>query len=101
MAAAGDVGIEIDLDKIPLREKGMEPWEIMMSESQERMTLAVPPGKIDGFIDLMKRRGVEATIIGTFNDSGRGVVRYNTGDRVKNFTFTEFTNEVAKDTSAK
>ena len=39
MAASGGSGVEIDLDLVPLREEGMEPWEIMMSETQERMRL--------------------------------------------------------------
>ena len=44
MAASGGSGVEIDLDLVPLREEGMEPWEIMMSESQERMLLCVRRG---------------------------------------------------------
>ena len=52
----------------------MAPWEIWISESQERMTLAVPPEKIDGFMDLMKRREVEATVIGEFTGTGRCIV---------------------------
>ena len=45
MAYAGGVGMEIDLDKVPLREEGMEPYEIMMSESQERMLVCVKKGR--------------------------------------------------------
>jgi phosphoribosylformylglycinamidine synthase len=54
----------------------MAPWEIWISESQERMTLAIPNEKIDEFMNLAKRREVEATVIGKFTDSGRCVVEY-------------------------
>jgi phosphoribosylformylglycinamidine synthase len=59
----------------------MAPWEIWISESQERMTLAVPEEKVDAFMDLMKRRDVEATVIGRFTETGRCVVEYD-GDTV-------------------
>ncbi len=67
-------GCHVYLDRVPLKYPGMAPWEIWISESQERMTLAVPPDKIDAFMELMQRREVEATVIGTFTDSGRCVV---------------------------
>ena len=67
-------GCYVVLDKVLLKYPGMAPWEIWISESQERMTLAVPPEKLDAFMDLMDRREVEATEIGTFTDSGRCVV---------------------------
>lgn len=71
-------GFEVDLEKIPLKYPGLAPWQIWVSESQERMTLSVPPEKAEKFISLMKERGVEATVIGVFNESGRGIVRYQT-----------------------
>ncbi|MDD1701929.1 MAG: AIR synthase related protein, partial [Methanoregula sp.] len=67
-------GCRVDLDKVPLKYPGMAPWEIWISESQERMTLAIPPEKIDEFMDLMKRREVEATVIGEFTGTGRCIV---------------------------
>jgi len=67
-------GCHVYLDRVPLKYPGMAPWEIWISESQERMTLAVPPEKLDAFKELMQRREVEATVIGTFTDSGRCVV---------------------------
>lgn len=70
-------GCEVDLDKVPLKYPNLEPWKIWISESQERMTVAVPPEKLSEFIDLMKRRGVEATAIGTFTSSGRCVVKHH------------------------
>lgn len=69
-------GCEVDLDKVPLKYPNLEPWKIWVSESQERMTLSIPEEKLDRFTDLMRRRGVEATVIGTFDNSGRCVVRY-------------------------
>lgn len=70
-------GCLVDLDKVPLKYPGLEPWEIWISESQERMTLSVPPNNIKKFTDLMESRGVESTVIGTFTNSGKCVVRYN------------------------
>ncbi|MDL5504164.1 MAG: AIR synthase-related protein, partial [Candidatus Methanoperedens sp.] len=68
-----------ELDKCPLKYPGLDPWEILVSESQERMTLAVSPEKMDEFLNLAKTRDVEATVIGTFTDSGKFHVKY--GDR--------------------
>ncbi|TSD06152.1 MAG: phosphoribosylformylglycinamidine synthase [Parcubacteria group bacterium Greene0714_7] len=69
-------GCRVDLEKVPLKYPGLQPWQIWISESQERMTLSVPKGKWKAFSNLMKRRGVEATIIGEFTHSGRCVVTY-------------------------
>ena len=70
-------GCHVLLDQVPLKYPGMAPWEIWISESQERMTLAVPEEKINAFIDLMKRRDVEATVIGEFTGTGKCVVEYH------------------------
>jgi phosphoribosylformylglycinamidine synthase len=70
-------GCAVDLDKVPTKYAGISPWQVWISESQERMTLAIPKENVSKFIDLMKRRGVEATVIGEFNDSGRCVVNSN------------------------
>lgn len=64
-------GFELHLDRAPLKYAGLQPWEIFLSEAQERMTLAVPPEKIDGFMALCRKMDVEATILGTFTDSGK------------------------------
>ncbi len=69
-------GCLVDLEKVPLKYPGLEPWKIWISESQERMTLAVPKNKWEKFFNLMRRRGVEATIIGKFTNSGKCVVKY-------------------------
>lgn len=63
-------GATIDLAKCPLKYPGLLPYEIMISESQERMSFAVPPKNIVQFLSLAKEFGVEATDLGEFNDSG-------------------------------
>ncbi len=73
-------GADLDLAKAPLKYEGLQPWEILLSEAQERMSLAVPPESLDAFLALARRRGVEAAALGTFTDSGRFIVRH--GDRV-------------------
>ncbi len=70
-------GCTVYLEKVPVKYQGMSPWQIWVSESQERMTLAIPKEKAQKFIDLMTRRGVEATIIGEFNDSKKCIVNFN------------------------
>jgi len=69
-------GCAVRLEKVPLKYPGLEPWKIWVSESQERMTLAVPPGKWEEFSALMARRKVEVTVIGEFTDSGKCVVTW-------------------------
>ena len=64
-------GCEIYLDKAPLKYSGLDPWEILVSESQERMSLAVRPEKLDALLSLAKIHDVEATVVGKFTDSGR------------------------------
>ena len=63
-------GVRIDLDTCPLKYQGLAAWEILVSESQERMSLAVPPGSIDAFLALARLRDVEAAVVGEFTDSG-------------------------------
>jgi phosphoribosylformylglycinamidine synthase len=68
--AKGPGGAEIHLDRALLKYPGLAPWEIFLSEAQERMTLAVPPKDLEAFLALAKRREVEATSLGTYTDSG-------------------------------
>ncbi|MDP3177331.1 MAG: AIR synthase-related protein, partial [Spirochaetaceae bacterium] len=63
-------GVRIDLGACPLKYPGLSPWEILVSESQERMSLAVQPEKLPALLALAERRGTEATAIGEFTDSG-------------------------------
>lgn len=69
-------GCELHLDRAPLKYAGLDPWEILLSESQERMTLSVPLEKIDEFLELARKRGVEATVLGKFTTSGKFHVLY-------------------------
>jgi len=64
-------GCEIYLDKCPLKYTGLNPWEILLSEAQERMTVVVDPEKLDKFLKLAKRRGVESTVVGKFIGNGK------------------------------
>lgn len=70
-------GAEIDLARVPVKYLGLQPWEILISEAQERMTIGVSQSDLDIFLSLAKRRGVEVTPIGTFTDSGNLVVKYD------------------------
>jgi phosphoribosylformylglycinamidine synthase II len=69
-------GARIDLAVAPLKYPGLEPWEILISEAQERMTVAVPPAQLDAFLELAGRREVEATVLGEFCDDGRLLVMH-------------------------
>ena len=63
-------GCRMDLSRAPLKYPGLDPWEILVSEAQERMSLAVPPEKIDEFTKMAKGFGVEVTVLGEFTGSG-------------------------------
>ena len=69
-------GCVIDLEKAPLKYHGLDPWEILLSEAQERMTMAVSPDKIERFLDLSKKMGVLSTVLGTFTDTGKFHARF-------------------------
>jgi len=66
---AKEIGCELHLDRAPLKYHGLNPWEILLSEAQERMTLAVSPSKIAAFLELAQKMDVEATVLGTFTDT--------------------------------
>ncbi len=70
-------GCELNLEKAPLKYHGLQPWEILLSEAQERMTIAVSPEKISSFNELCKKHSVEATVLGKFTDSGKFHCLYN------------------------
>src|SRR5947209_16226904 len=71
MASKGGVGLDIDVEKVPLREADMEPFEIMVSESQERMLCVVEPEKVAEVLAQCERWEVGGAVIGTVTDSGR------------------------------
>ena len=70
MASRGGTGIEIDLAKVPQRETGMTPYEIMLSESQERMLLVAEKGREGEVLDVFKKWGLDAVVVGTVTDGG-------------------------------
>ena len=70
-------GCLVELDKVPLKYPGLPPWKIWISESQERMTLAISKKNWTAFEKLMISRGVEATVIGIFNNTGCCVVKFH------------------------
>jgi len=70
-------GCDCELADAPLKYEGLQPWEVLVSEAQERMTLAVQPECREAFEALAKRRDVEVAFMGTYNDSGSFTVRQN------------------------
>jgi phosphoribosylformylglycinamidine synthase len=83
-----ELGAEVDLEKVPLKYEGLSHTEIWISEAQERMVLAVEPGKVNALLDLFASEDVEATVIGHFTGTGRLNLRYNgvaVGDLDMNF----------------
>src|SRR5438034_4616066 len=79
-SAIGEMGAEtgayIELEKAPLKYRGLAPWEIWLSEAQARMVLAVPPEKLDTLLEICATEEVEASIIGLFTGDHRLVVSY-------------------------
>jgi phosphoribosylformylglycinamidine synthase len=71
MASKGEMGVDIDVAKVPLREPGMEPFEVMVSESQERMLCVVEPANVEAVMRLCEKWEVNGAAIGTVTDSGR------------------------------
>ncbi|MCH8882413.1 MAG: phosphoribosylformylglycinamidine synthase, partial [SAR324 cluster bacterium] len=63
-------GATLHLERAPLKYPGLQPWEIFISEAQERMTLAVPPDKVEALLALSRQMDVESTVLGEFNASG-------------------------------
>jgi len=69
MASKGEVGLDIDVSKVPLREADMEPFEVMVSESQERMLAVVEPAQLAAVQDVCERWEVRCTVIGEVTDT--------------------------------
>ncbi|MGZ5341829.1 MAG: AIR synthase-related protein, partial [Solirubrobacterales bacterium] len=80
MASAGEVGIELDIEQVPLREPDMEPFEVMISESQERMLAVVEPPKLDRVLEVCRRWQTGAAAIGEV--TGDSTVRVRAGAEV-------------------
>ena len=69
-------GAEVDLKSVPLKYQGLDPWQIWVSESQERMTVSVRPRDKDAFLALAEKHNVEATVIGAFGGDGKLKLTY-------------------------
>ena len=80
MASRGECGMEIDVLKVPRRESGMQAWEVMLSESQERMLVCVAQGREAEVQRIFDKWELEATVIG--HVTGDGLLRLKEGDRV-------------------
>jgi phosphoribosylformylglycinamidine synthase subunit PurL len=76
MAARGEVGLQIELDSVPLREEGMQPFEIMISESQERMAAVVEPSRLAEVKAVCAHHELPCTVIGTIIAGDRLVARF-------------------------
>lgn len=74
-ASRGDAGMDIDVALVPRREDGMTPYEVMLSESQERMLVIVKAGREDAVAQVFKRWGLDAVVIGRVTDGDRLIVR--------------------------
>lgn len=77
MSAAGGHGMDIELQKVPRREPGMEPWEIMMSESQERMLIVAQKGREEEVLGIFRKWGLNAVVVGRVTQDGILRVRDN------------------------
>ena len=77
MASKGGVGIELDMNAVPQRETGMTPYEMMLSESQERMLMVLKPGREDFAEAIFRKWELDFAVIGTVTDTGRMVLTWN------------------------
>ena len=71
-----EIGAEVHLENIPLKYTALDPWEIWLSEAQERMVIAAPPENLDELMAICEAESVEATVLGTFTDTHRLRVFY-------------------------
>jgi phosphoribosylformylglycinamidine synthase II len=71
------LGVDVYLDRIPLKATDMAPWEIWISESQERMLLAVPPENLDEVLSIFEDEQVETTILGEYTESGKAMLYFD------------------------
>jgi phosphoribosylformylglycinamidine synthase len=92
MASKGFVGLDLHADRVPLREADMEPWEIMISESQERMLSIVEPAKLQTVLDICDRWDLDATVIGEVTDSKHLRIYWH-GERVASIPARQLADE--------
>jgi phosphoribosylformylglycinamidine synthase subunit PurL len=77
LASAGDGGMHVWLDRVPLRDSTLAPEEILMSESQERMMAVVEPANVARFLEICEKWDVEATVVGEVDESGRLTIEWH------------------------
>jgi phosphoribosylformylglycinamidine synthase len=77
LASAGEGGMHVWLDRVPLRDATLSPEEILMSESQERMMAVVAPGDVERFLKVCQKWDVDATVVGEVTDTGRLVIDWH------------------------
>jgi phosphoribosylformylglycinamidine synthase subunit PurL len=76
VAARAGMGMEVDLDAVPLREPSMEAWEVLVSESQERMLALVDPARLEDVLEVCRRWGILASVLGEMTSGGTLRVRF-------------------------
>ena len=79
MAGRSGSGLELNLDEVPRRAKGMKPYEMLLSESQERMLLVAKPGKEQRVYDICEKWGLDAAVVGKVTDTNRWGVKATPG----------------------
>ncbi len=77
MASKGGTGVVLELDKVPMREAGMTPYELMLSESQERMLMTLKPGREPEAQAIMEKWGLDFAVVGTITDTGRMQLKWD------------------------
>ena len=77
LASAGDGGMHVWLDRVPLRDSSLAPEEILMSESQERMMAVVEPRNVEAFLKICEKWDVDATVVGEVTETGRLVIEWH------------------------
>src|SRR5260370_17817066 len=73
---AAETGARVEPERAPLKYQGLTPWEIWLSEAQERMVLAVPPAHLETLLDICAIEEAETSVIGTFTGDHRLVISY-------------------------
>jgi phosphoribosylformylglycinamidine synthase subunit PurL len=92
MAGRGGTGIRLDLDRVPLREPGLTPYEMMLSESQERMVVVAQRGREEALVRIFERWGLEVAKIGEVTGDGRAVLTWR-GETVADMPVRPLTEE--------
>ncbi|MFM9977658.1 MAG: phosphoribosylformylglycinamidine synthase subunit PurL [Sphingomonadaceae bacterium] len=92
MASKGGVGIRLDMDKVPQRESGMTAYEMMLSESQERMLMVLKPGREDFAQSIFEKWELDFAVIGEVTDTGRMVLVHH-GETVADIPLAPLANE--------